>query len=78
MRIIARCEARADWTLHLSFEGGEQRVFDVKPLLDCEAFVGLQELGVFLAVQNRGYFVEWPNGADLSADTLCLDGKDAA
>ncbi len=75
MRTISQCEPREDWTLELVFEDGQRRVFDLRPLLDCEAFQGLKDLGLFLAVQNRGYFVEWPNGADLSADTLCLEGR---
>jgi hypothetical protein len=74
MRTITRCEARDDWTLHLVFEDGQRRVYDVKPLLDCEAFAELKDLSLFLSIHNRGYFVEWPNGADLSADTLCLEG----
>jgi hypothetical protein len=77
MRNISHCEAREDWTLDLVFEDGQRRIFDVKPLLDCEAFSELKDLGLFLAIQNRGYFVEWPNGADLSADTLCLEGRAA-
>lgn len=77
MRTITRCEAKGDWTLDLVFEGGDRRIFDVTPLLECEAFAELRDLGLFLAVQNHGYYVEWPNGADLSADTLCLDGRAA-
>ena len=77
MRNITHCEALKDWTLDLLFEDGQRRIFDVKPLLECEAFHGLKDLGLFLLVQNRGYFVEWPNGADLSADTLCLEGHAA-
>ena len=75
MRIISHCVAREDWTLDLLFIDGARRVFDVKPLLDCEAFSELKEPAIFRTVQNRGYFVEWSNGADLSADTLCLDGQ---
>jgi hypothetical protein len=77
MRTIIHCEAREDWTLNLDFEDGDRRIFDMKPLLDCEAFFELKDLAVFMAVQNRGYFVEWANGADLSADTLCLEGRAA-
>ena len=77
MRTITHCEAREDWTLALAFADGQRRIFDVKPLLECEAFLELKDLGLFLRVQSHGYFVEWPNGADLSADTLCLEGHAA-
>ena len=29
---------KENWTLRLEFDTGEKGVFDVKPLLDCEAF----------------------------------------
>lgn len=77
MRTITRCVALEDWTLDLVFEEGLRRIYDVKPLLECEAFRGLKDLGVFLLVRNHGYFVAWPGGADLSADTLCLEGSAA-
>ncbi|MBU1411131.1 hypothetical protein KKC22_06385 [Myxococcota bacterium] len=30
----------------------------------------------FAKVRNGGYFVEWENGADLSADTLFIDSRE--
>ncbi|MBI5474709.1 MAG: DUF2442 domain-containing protein [Ignavibacteriae bacterium] len=65
-----------DWTLSLEFETGEKRAFDVKPLLDCEAFEELRDLREFLKVKNGGYFVAWENEADLSADTLYIRSKE--
>jgi hypothetical protein len=41
----------------------------------CEAFAPLQNIGLFRTIHNGGYFVEWDNDADLSADTLYLEGK---
>ena len=29
---------------------------------------------MFKRVRNQGTFIEWPNGADLSADTLRFSG----
>ncbi len=74
MLTIARHAALPDWTLDVDFADGSRRTFDVKPLLSCEAFEELQDLALFRQVRNKGYFVEWPNGADLSADTLKLGG----
>lgn len=72
-KIIAIC-ANNDWTLDVSFDDGAKRRFDLKPLLEFEAFASLTQLGTFKSVRNGGYFVEWANEADLSADTLYLDG----
>jgi len=74
MRTITAIYANDDWTLDVSFDDGAERRFDVKPLLSYEAFVPLSQLSAFKAVRNRGYFIEWVSEADLSADTLYLDG----
>ncbi|MDG5813452.1 DUF2442 domain-containing protein [Chitinispirillales bacterium ANBcel5] len=49
---------------------GRSGYFDLKPYLTADAFLPLKEVSEFIQVSNRGYFIEWPCGADLSADTL--------
>ncbi|SFX04500.1 DUF2442 domain-containing protein [Marinospirillum alkaliphilum] len=56
--------------LLLRTEDGRSGQFDVKPYLEYEAFQSLKSQSVFEQVYNGGYFIEWPCGADLSADTL--------
>ena len=75
MRVIRDREAYQNLTMKVSFTDGAVRMFDIKPLLACEAFEDLKDVKMFLNVHNRAYFVEWDNEADLSADTLYLDGK---
>jgi len=77
IRTIAQVVACKDWTLDVTFADGTRRIYDMKPLLSNEAFEELNDMGLFLQVRNGGYFVEWPTGADLSADTLCLGGRAA-
>jgi len=74
MRSINTIHANDDWTIDVAFDDGAERRFDVKPLLDCEAFEPLRSLNTFKTIRNCGYFVEWINEIDLSADTLYLDG----
>jgi Protein of unknown function (DUF2442) len=74
MRTISQVVANRDWTLDVTFADGSRRIYDVQPLLATEAFEDLKDIGLFLQVRNGGYFVEWPTGADLSADTLCREG----
>ncbi|MBI2355035.1 MAG: DUF2442 domain-containing protein [Deltaproteobacteria bacterium] len=74
MRNINSILANDDWTLDVAFDDGVERRFDVKPLLDCEAFEPLRNINMFKRIRNCGYFVEWINEVDLSADTLYLDG----
>jgi len=59
-----------DHMLFVETEEGATGVFDLKPYLRGEAFAPLQDHEEFSAVQNGFYFVEWPCGADLSADTI--------
>ena len=74
MRTIKTICANDDWTLDVAFDDGALRRYDVKPLLACEAFEPLHNLKAFKAISNGGYFVVWENEADLSADTLYLEG----
>lgn len=74
MRTIDHILANTDWTIEAIFTSGEVRIFDVKPLLTCEAFEDLRDLNHFMKVHNRGYYIEWENEADLSSDTIYLEG----
>lgn len=74
MKTISTLQANDDWTLDIVFTDGSKRRYDVKNLLGCEAFTGLRDIALFKSVRNAGYFIEWPNDADLSADTLYLEG----
>lgn len=74
MKTISNLLANDDWTLDVTFTDGVRRKFDVKPLFECEAFSGLHDIAMFKSVRNAGYFIEWANDADLSADTLYLEG----
>ncbi len=70
----------ADYMLLLTFEDGEQRVFNVRPYLQYPAFAPLKEPFVFQQVRMiwEGEGVEWPGEIDLSKDTLFLDSRRAA
>jgi hypothetical protein len=59
-----------DYRLLLTFENGEQRVFDVGPYLSKGVFAELKEPGRFNSVRVSFDTVEWPNGADLCPEVL--------
>ena len=59
-----------DHLLFVETRDGIEGVFDLKPYLESEAFFPLNDDEEFCSVHNGGYFVEWPCGADLSADTI--------
>jgi hypothetical protein len=59
-----------DHILFVKTEEGATGVFDLKPYLVGEVFAALRDHAEFSAVHNGAYFLEWPCGADLSADTI--------
>ncbi len=67
---IAIVTPRENSALHVVAEDGRCGVFDVRPYLESPAFLQLKDRTEFSKVRNGGYYVEWPCGADLSADTI--------
>lgn len=68
---VIAVEARADYTLLLTFKGGERRVFDVSYLLGTGVFNALRDPATFA----RAYICEagtvaWPGEIDIAPETL--------
>ncbi|MBK1693400.1 hypothetical protein CKO09_01410 [Chromatium weissei] len=61
---------RENYQLEIMTDNGKFGLFDVRPYLNAEAFIPLQNMTAFCRVENGGYFVEWECGADLSVDTI--------
>ena len=61
-----------DFMLHIWFNNGEERLFDVKPYLDRGIFSELKDLAMFNTVRPDGLSIEWANEASLSPDTVYL------
>jgi hypothetical protein len=62
-----------DFRLLITFDNGEQRVFDVGPYLDKGLFQALKDVSLFESVRVSFDAVEWANGADLCPETLYGD-----
>ncbi len=75
---VKSVRALDDYELQVSFANGESRRFDVKPYLDRGIFVRLRDLAVFRAARVVAGSVEWPNGLDLSYNTLYIEGQPIA
>jgi hypothetical protein len=61
-------------TLEVTFSEEEVKMYDLKPIIKYEVFKPLADISTFKQVRNRGYFVEWGDDIDLSADTLYIEG----
>ena len=65
---VQKVVAHKDYTLLVTFENGEERVFDVKPYLDKGVFRELQDIAYFRRVKVLWGAIAWPNEQDLSHD----------
>ena len=64
-----------NYTLEITFDNGEIRVFDVKPYLQFIQFEALKDEKVFNSVKISGLSVQWSNGADICPDELYNNSK---
>jgi len=69
-RELIDVKAAADYTLILTFDNGEVRLFDMKPYLDLGIFKELRDIEVFNSAKKSFDTVEWSNEADLDPDIL--------
>lgn len=59
-----------NYFLQISFNNGEVKIFDVKPLISGSWFSELQNKSLFDTVKISGNTVEWANGQDICSDDL--------
>ena len=70
---VITVEPKDDYTLLLTFDNGEQKIFDVKHLLDFGIFKELRNINYFKKVKvDPGVTICWPNEQDICPDTLYL------
>jgi hypothetical protein len=62
------------YTLNLTFDNGEERVFDVEPYLSTGVFRALRDPEAFARVKAFMGSVAWAGGQDLCPDTLYEEG----
>ena len=67
---VTRVDAKPDYTLHLTFENGEQRVFDMKSLMDKKPFDQLRDPSRFAMAHVDYGTVVWPGRIDIASETL--------
>lgn len=72
---VREVETRPDYVLLLTFQNGEKKEYDVKPLLQLPVYRNLEK--VFPAASVQFGTVVWPGDIDISPDTLYLQGKTA-
>ena len=69
---VAEVETLPDYVLLLTFQNGEKKTFDVKPLLTLPVYEPLYR--IFDAAHVEYGTVVWPGGIDISPDKLYIQG----
>lgn len=64
-----------NYLLLVTFDNGEEKIFDVKPYLTHKAFEALKDTVLFNTVKIAGLSIEWANGADICPDELYYNSK---
>lgn len=64
-----------NYLLLISFNNGEQKIFDVKPYLSHKVFSELKSISMFNTVRIAGLSIEWANGADICPNELYNHSK---
>jgi len=77
-RELKRVKAGSEYTLILTFDNGEVKVFDMKPYLNLGIFKELKDLKLFNSVRKSFDSVEWPNEADMDPEILYYESKSIA
>ena len=65
----------ADYFLHLTFENGEKRQFDMKPYLNIGLFTELRDYSMFNTVHISFDTIEWNNEIDIDPEVLYKDSQ---
>ena len=64
-----------DYQLFITFRNGEQKIFDMKPLLSLPLYRPLADLSFFAKVQADGSCIYWDEDIDLCPDRAYTDSQ---
>ena len=67
---VKEVKATSNFLLHLTFENGEKRLFDMNLFLDNGIFRELRDISKFNSVKVSFDTIEWDNEADLDPEVL--------
>lgn len=71
---VKRVYPEAEYHLRLTFSNGEERIYDVRPLLEQGGvFTELRDESAFRSVHVWHGTVQWAGGQDICPDTLYED-----
>ena len=72
---VKEVKPSSDYLIHLTFENGEKRFFDLKPYLNKGIFAELKDISLFNTVKVSFDTIEWDNEADFDPEFLYKESK---
>lgn len=72
---IVEAKPQSDFSLRLTYESGDIRVFDVKPYIRGSWFCELADYDYFKRVAVVDGGIEWPNGQDIAPHEMWESGE---
>lgn len=70
---VVKVNPQSDFSLDLVFENGEQRRFDMKPLLNIKPWNRIAQPDLFMCARAEYGTVVWPGDIDVAPETLYDD-----
>jgi hypothetical protein len=70
MPVVIDAEYISDYIIKITFDNGEERLADLRKWLEGEIFEPLKNIDYFKKFFVDGWSISWPNGADISPETL--------
>lgn len=67
---VKEAKATPDYKLHLTFNTGERKVFDMRPYLNRRVFKPLEDMNFFLKAYADGMTVVWNDEVDIAPEIL--------
>ena len=68
--VVKAVEAREDYTLIITFENGEKRIYDARPLLEKKLFEPLRNPAFFMKARALYDTVIWNEDLDIAPEHL--------
>ena len=73
---VTHVKVMGQYKLHLTFENGEERIFDVSPYLNTGKFAELRDVSMFNSVVVRFDAIQWANHLDIDPEFLYENSKE--
>lgn len=68
--VVKNVQPQTDYTLLLTFAGGEKRLYNARPLLDKAIYAQLRNPAFFMSARADGGTVVWSDEVDIAPEHL--------